>query len=226
MPNYGTSAPPVNRFKKVTNSQDDSEGLGMTRWSIRDVGVARWPPAAAGLAAKADLTTDNQKVNMKIIIALVSTFALAVGAAWGQVPEGVVKAKVTMAPGVVRADSIVKATVVAEVLSGYHINDHHPSLDYLIPTEVKLEPSPQVAKNDITYPKGELKRFAFSDTPLSVYEGTVRFDVALQVEHKVLPGDYAVKGQLAYQACNDHACLPPAQVPLLFSFRVAHRGDR
>ena len=30
MPNYGTSAPPVKRFEKVTNSQDDSEGLGMT----------------------------------------------------------------------------------------------------------------------------------------------------------------------------------------------------
>jgi DsbC/DsbD-like thiol-disulfide interchange protein len=163
---------------------------------------------------------------MKTLIALVSTFALATGAAWGQTPEGVVKAKVTMAPGVARPDSIVKAAVVAEVLPGYHINDHHPTLDYLIPTEVKLEPSPQVAKNDITYPKGELKKFAFSDTPLSVYEGTVRFDVALQVEHKALPGDYEVKGQLAYQACNDHACLPPAKVPLLFSFRVAHRGDR
>jgi len=161
---------------------------------------------------------------MKTLFALVFSIALVAGAACGQVPEGVVKAKVTMAAGVARPDSIVKATVVAEVLSGYHINDHHPTLDYLIPTEVKLEPSPQVTKNDITYPKGELKRFAFSETPLSVYEGTVRFDVALQLEHKAMPGDYQVKGQLAYQACNDHACLPPAKVPLLFSFKVVRRG--
>jgi DsbC/DsbD-like thiol-disulfide interchange protein len=161
---------------------------------------------------------------MKTFSAIVLSFTLAAAGAWAQAPEAVVKAKVTMAAGVARPDSIVKAAVVAEVLPGYHINDHHPTLDYLIPTEVKLEPSPQVAKNDITYPKGELKKFAFSDTPLSVYEGTVRFDVALQLEHKTLPGDYEVKGQLAYQACNDHACLPPAKVPLLFSFKVVPRG--
>jgi DsbC/DsbD-like thiol-disulfide interchange protein len=126
-----------------------------------------------------------------------------------------------MASAVARPDSVVKAAVVAEVLSGYHINDHHPTLDYLIPTEVKLEPSKQVSVQDITYPKGEPKKFAFSDAPLSVYEGTVRVDVALQVDRKTLPGNYEVKGQFAYQACNDHACLPPASVPLLFSFKVA-----
>jgi DsbC/DsbD-like thiol-disulfide interchange protein len=149
---------------------------------------------------------------------------LAAAVAWAQAPEQVVKAKVTMASAVARPDSIVRAAVVVEVLPGYHINDHHPSLDYLIPTEVKLEPSKQVTVNDITYPKGELKKFAFSDAPLSVYEGAIRVDVALQLEHKTLPGNYDVKGQLRYQACNDHACLPPASVPLLFSFKVVRRG--
>ncbi len=158
---------------------------------------------------------------MKTCIALVFWFGLAVAAAWAQAPGQVVKAKVTMASAVARPDSVVKAAVVAEVLSGYHINDHHPTLDYLIPTEVKLEPSKQVSVQDITYPKGEPKKFAFSDAPLSVYEGTVRVDVALQVDRKTLPGNYEVKGQFAYQACNDHACLPPASVPLLFSFKVA-----
>jgi DsbC/DsbD-like thiol-disulfide interchange protein len=136
----------------------------------------------------------------------------------------VVKAKVTMAEAVAYPDSVVRAAVVAEVLPGYHLNDHHPSLDYLIPTEVKLEPSKQVTVKDITYPKGELKKFAFSDALLSVYEGTVRVDVALEIEHKTLPGNYEVKGQLAYQACNDHACLPPTSAPLLFSFKVVRRG--
>jgi len=125
---------------------------------------------------------------------------------------------------VARPNSIVRAAVVVEVVPGYHINDHHPSLEYLIPTEVKLEPNQQVTVKDITYPKGEPKKFAFSDAPLSVYEGTVRVDVVLQLERKTPPGNYEVKGQLAYQACNDHACLPPASVPLLFSFKVVRRG--
>jgi DsbC/DsbD-like thiol-disulfide interchange protein len=161
---------------------------------------------------------------MKSFLALVFSFGMAASAAWAQAPGQVVKANVTMAPAVGRPDSVVKAAVVVDVLPGYHINDHHPTLDYLIPTEVKLEPSKAVSGNDITYPKGGLKKFAFSDAPLSVYEGTVRVDVALQLEHKALPGDYEVKGKLAYQACNDHACLPPASVPLSFPVKVVRRG--
>jgi DsbC/DsbD-like thiol-disulfide interchange protein len=161
---------------------------------------------------------------MKIFVALVFSFVLACAAAWAQTAEQVVKAKVMMAPGAARSDSVAKATVVAEVLPGYHINDHHPTLDYLIPTEVKLEPSKAVTRNDVTYPKGEPKKFAFSDTPLSVYEGTVRVDVEFQLDPKVPPGDFEVKGKFAYQACNDHACLPPASVPLLFPLKVARHG--
>jgi DsbC/DsbD-like thiol-disulfide interchange protein len=142
----------------------------------------------------------------------------------GQAPGPVVQAKVRMASEAVRPNSVIRAAVVAEVIPGYHINDHHPSLDYLIPTEVKLEPSKDVTVQDITYPKGAAQKFAFSDNPLSVYEGTIRIDVALQVERGAPPGDYQMKGRLAYQACNDHACLPPASVPLTFSFKVARRG--
>jgi len=171
------------------------------------------------------LDFSTEKVNMKTFFALVFCFALAVGAGWGQAPSEVVKAKVRMASGEARPNSTVRAAVLVDVLPGYHINDHHPTLDYLIPTEVKLEPTSQVTVNDITYPKGEPKRFAFSDTPLSVYEGTVRVDVAFQLDRKTPPGSYEVKGKLRYQACNDHACLPPASVPLSFTFKVVRHGS-
>jgi len=167
---------------------------------------------------------ESKQVIMKTLLMLLFSFALPCAAIWAQAPEQVIKATVTMAPGAARPDSVVKATVVAEVLAGYHINDHHPTLDYLIPTEVKLEPSKAATPKDITYPKGEPKKFAFSDTPLSVYEGTVRVDVAFQLDPKVAPGDYEVKGKFAYQACNDHACLPPTSVPLSFPLKVARRG--
>jgi len=161
---------------------------------------------------------------MKTLVMLVFSFAMACSAVWAQAPERVVKAKVTMTPGAAHPESVVKATVEAEVLPGYHINDHHPTLDYLIPTEVKLDPNKAVTRSDITYPKGEPKKFAFSDTPLSVYEGTVRVDVAFELDPKVPPGDYEVKGKFEYQACNDHACLPPTSVPISFPLKVARRG--
>ena len=161
---------------------------------------------------------------MKTFVALACVLSIAPAASWAQAPGQVVKAKVTVAQGVARPDSIVKAAVEVEVLPGYHINDHHPTLEYLIPTEVKLEPIKEVTGSNIIYPKGELKKFAFSDAPLSVYEGTVHVDLALQLDHKTQPGDYEIKGKLGYQACNDHACLPPTSVPLAFSFKVERGG--
>ena len=167
---------------------------------------------------------NRPKLSMKTLFSTCILVCLAAQVGWAQAPGQVVTAKVTMASPVARPNTVIRAAVEVEVLSGYHINDHHPSLDYLIPTEVKLEPNPQITVQDITYPKGEPKKFAFSDAPLSVYEGKARVDVALQVERKTLPGNFELKGRLSYQACNDHACLPPASVPLLFSFKVVRRG--
>jgi len=161
---------------------------------------------------------------MKTPVIIVFALSMACAMAGAQAPEQVVKAKVTIAPEAARPGSVVSASVVAEVSSGFHINDHHPTLDYLIPTEVKLDPVKGVTAKDITYPKGQPKKFAFSDTPLSVYEGTVRIDVAFQLDPNAPPGDYEVKGKFAYQACNDHACLPPTSVPILFPLKVARRG--
>lgn len=123
----------------------------------------------------------------------------------------------------VHAGSSVKAAVVAQIASGYHINDHGPTIDYLIPTELKLEPSKQVEVGEIIYPKGQLQRLAFSDAPLSVYEGKLVVRVVLQISRETLPGSYTLKGKFAYQACNDQFCLPPASVPLALTIRVVGR---
>ncbi len=122
------------------------------------------------------------------------------------------------------ANSPLKIAVVAQVAPGYHINDHKPSLDYLIPTELRLDPIPQVTVKDVIYPKGAPKKFAFADSSLSVYEGTVVVGAVLEVAKAVLPGSYALKGKFAYQACNDHACLPPTSVPLELTVKVVPRN--
>lgn len=122
------------------------------------------------------------------------------------------------------AGSTVNVAVEAQIESGYHINDHHPTLDYLIPTELKLEPTKQLSLEKMTYPKGEAQKFAFSDEPLSVYEGTLVMGAKLKVAPGVVPGTYSLKGKLAYQACNDHACLPPANVPLTLNLKVVGRS--
>ncbi len=125
-----------------------------------------------------------------------------------------------------RPASSLRAKLVAQIAPGYHINDHMPTLDYLIPSELKLEPTRQVAVKEVVYPHGKLKKFAFSETPLSVYEGKLAVTAVLKVAPSAPPGSYVLKGKFTYQACNDHACLPPDSVPVALTVKVVPPGAR
>ena len=138
-------------------------------------------------------------------------------------PATVVEARIQAAAGPVQAGSAVKADIVAQIVPGYHINDHHPSLDYLIPTKVSLRPVDEVTVEKINYPAGKLQKLAFADNPISVYEGKLVIQVVLRVRPGAKPGVYIVQGKLAYQACNDRACLAPTSVPLSLRITVIDR---
>ncbi len=150
--------------------------------------------------------------------------SLSASLAAGQNSAPVVDARMVLASEAVHPGSSVKAAVVAQVAPGYHINDHKPTLDYLIPTELKLEPSKDLSVAKLAYPQGEAKRFAFSDTPLSVYEGAVVVGALLKVARTARPGTLTLQGKFDYQACNDHACLPPASVPVTLEVKVVRRS--
>lgn len=139
-------------------------------------------------------------------------------------PPSIVTARALLASDAVHPGSTVQAAVVAEVAPGYHINDHKPTLEYLIPSELKLESSPEVAVADVIYPQGKLEKFAFEDKSLSVYEGELVVKAAVKVARTARPGDYTLKGKFAYQACNDHACLPPASVSVELPVKVVRAG--
>ena len=143
---------------------------------------------------------------------------------WAQSNNSVVEVRAVMSTDAAHANSPLKLAVLAQVAAGYHINDHKPSLDYLIPTEFKMDPSDQFTVRTVVYPKGSLKRFAFSDAPLSVYEGTVVVGTLLQAGKAVPAGTYTLKAKFAYQACNDHACLAPASVPVTLTIRIVPRS--
>jgi len=149
---------------------------------------------------------------------------ISVGLARAQGKIAAVEAHTLTATDAAHADSTLKMAVLAEVASGYHIEDHKPTLDYLIPTDLKLESNAQITVKNVVYPKGTLRKFTFSDTPLSVYEGEVVVGALLQVAKAAPVGAYALKGKLAYQACNEHACLPPSSVPLEVTVKVVPRN--
>ena len=92
---------------------------------------------------------------------------------------------------------------------GYHINANPASLDYLIPTAVKIPSAPQAK---VTYPRGKTFETKFLSESISVYEGAVTIDVKLPKGGQASTEPL----QLEVQACTDEICLPPAtlSVPL------------
>jgi hypothetical protein len=132
----------------------------------------------------------------------------------------VVKVSAKTETDAVHADSQAKVAVVAEITAGYHINDHTPTLDYLIPTKFEVSSTDQVSLKSAVYPKGRPKKFPFSDEPLSVYEGNVVIAAVLQVAKTATPGEYPLKAKFSYQACSEHACLPPRSVPVDLTLKI------
>ena len=108
----------------------------------------------------------------------------------------------------------------ATLSPGWHVNSHKPSEDYLIATAARLEPAAGVTFGDAHYPAGIQKKFAFSEAPLSVYEGTFAIEVPILWDASRPPA--AISGKLEYQACNDTRCLAPTSVA--FRAEVARSG--
>jgi thioredoxin:protein disulfide reductase len=108
-------------------------------------------------------------------------------------------------------DAIVRVTVQ----SGYHINSNPPSFPYLKATEVELTDTDEISLNSVFYPKPLVKKFAFSDTPLNVYEGETQLTVALQASKSAKKGQQSIPAKLRIQACDDQVCYPPGSIDVV-----------
>ena len=145
---------------------------------------------------------------------------MAASLGWAQGGNSVLEAHAVLATSAVHANSPLKLAVVAQVAAGYHINDHRPTLDYLIPTQLVVDPSDQFTVKSVVYPTGTPLKLAFSDIPLSVYQGRVVVGALLESGKTIGVGTYTLKVRFSYQACSDHACLPPSSVPLAVTIKV------
>jgi thiol:disulfide interchange protein DsbD len=149
----------------------------------------------------------------------------AIPVAFAQGSKQVVEAKVVLEADGAAPGASLKAAALAKVAPGFHVNDHKPSEEYLIPTEWTIEAIKEISVTKMVYPKGELKKFTFSDDPLSVYEGDLTIGARLKIARAAKPGVYKLKGVFKYQACNDHACLPPKSFPLGLDVEVLAQGQ-
>ena len=115
----------------------------------------------------------------------------------------------------------MKLAVVLKIRDGYHINARHPTFDYLIPTDLKIEAPTGFHAGEVVYPQGKLKTFAFSkEQALNVYQGTVILRLPVTISADARTGEQHIPMRLRYQACSQEVCLPPVALTLAATFRV------
>ena len=166
---------------------------------------------------------------MKLGAAIVSAALLlvilaALPSAHPQIPSGrevvVPNAYVSLEP--VARGSSFQLAVVLKIRNGFHINARKPSTEYLIPTDLRANlPNGFKSAGEISYPKGELHTFAFTKTPLNVYEDKVVLRVPLIAQPDAPLGAQKIPLKLRYQACSNEVCLPPVTLDVDAPLTVA-----
>jgi hypothetical protein len=107
------------------------------------------------------------------------------------------------------------------VAPGFHINSNTPKSEFLIRTSLKMDPPTDIVLGKTVYPQGKDVAFPFSpDEKLNVYSGDFTIRVAVHPLSSVVPGKYAMRGTLRYQACDNAQCFPPKTLPINFDVKV------
>ena len=124
----------------------------------------------------------------------------------------------------VRPGDILKLALRVSLASEFHVNSHVPSEEYLIPTTFELVAPEGLVASAWEFPKGQIKKFPFSDVPLSIYEGTFVIQGSVTAKEGLAPGQKEVRGTLQYQACTSQRCYPPKKQEVNLLIRVVSPG--
>jgi suppressor for copper-sensitivity B len=146
------------------------------------------------------------------------------GAAQIQRPE---KAQFTLEADRTAYDpgSTARIAALVDIEPGWHVNSNTPTFEFLIPTELTLEPPPGWGEAEIEYPPAKTQSFAFADQPLSVYDDQVVILGELPVPAGTGAGRFPVTASLRYQACDDSSCLPPVTTRAEVVLEVGPGGE-
>jgi DsbC/DsbD-like thiol-disulfide interchange protein len=139
-------------------------------------------------------------------------------------PAAIVKPRAFVSLAPVPRGKEFQVAVAVEITHGYHMNSHHPTDQYLIPTTLTPKLPTGFEVLDTLYPAGHVEEFSFSPKGLDVYSGSVILKLRLIAHNDAPIGAVTFPVTLRYQACNDTTCLPPAKVPVDVRVDVAAAG--
>ena len=110
----------------------------------------------------------------------------------------------------------VMIPVILHIHDGFHIQSNPPGAPGLIPTEVILEISPQLASvltiQKIEYPPGNSHHLVGMNLPITVYSETTKIEIPVTLNKPLRQlKNSKIKGKLIYQACSDKTCFQPSE---------------
>ena len=152
--------------------------------------------------------------------------AIAFNATFAQIgmPKDLVKIETYQSFDKVYPGSEFKLALEVNVEEGWHINSHKPYDEYLIPTSLTIIENPNFKLKKVAYPEPHDFKLSFSESPLSVWEGTVYKGALVEVDSNLTPGIYPLVVELEYQACNDISCQAPTAVTDTINIEVANKS--
>lgn len=118
-----------------------------------------------------------------------------------------------------------KIGVKISISDEWHTNSHTPTEEFLIPAEIEIDSTGAFEVRQIHYPEGEMVKFTFSETPLSVYEGETIIWAEAKANQSLDSDSLIISGTFSYQACNDLVCLMPTEQSFRISAAIAAEGE-
>ena len=122
---------------------------------------------------------------------------------------------------------VVRAAIVIDIPSGYHVNANRPLGKYAIPTTAKIEAPKGVTVGPISFPRAIVRKLkAVNNESLAVYEGRaiLRFNITVPANYS--DGWMNLKAKLRYQSCNDEVCFPPKNQDIDIGIGIVGPNDR
>jgi hypothetical protein len=121
--------------------------------------------------------------------------------------------------GAVKRGGSAKGTIVMSIPGGLHVNSNRPNSEYAIPTVVRV--SANGAKvSAVSYPRGNNRKFGFSEDTFNVYEGQKSFGFNLTVPANFKGNVVKVRAAIKYQACTNEVCYPPRTKEITLTAQV------
>jgi len=119
----------------------------------------------------------------------------------------------------VKRGASAEVRLKAQLQPGFHVNSNAPADEFLIPLKLTWANQP-LQSEQVTYPKPQFEKYAFSPKPVSVFSGNFEIATRFKAPPNANPGLGVMTGKLRFQACNSKECLPPRTIDVRFSVEL------